>query len=232
MENFNIEHVPTESANGGVLLYIRKAINYKLRPDLMIYKKRELESVFIEIIQKDSKNMVVWCIYRHPCMQHSEFDDEYLKPLSEKLISENKVILLDFNIDLLCDQCDSNKNVSDFLDMRYSTNLVPNITSPTRLLSWSQTLIDNIFSSIINDDCIAGNLISPISDHHAQFLIIPNYTKTQNSKKDFYKPNFKHFSSKKFIMDLVWRKWKVVISHGLPTEFWNQSIKKYLQKIY
>ena len=41
-------------------LYIRKAIiNYKLIPDLMIYKKRELESVFIEIIQKDSKNMVV-----------------------------------------------------------------------------------------------------------------------------------------------------------------------------
>ena len=63
LENFNIEHVPTESANGGVLLYIRKAINYKLRPDLMIYKKRELESVFIEIIQKDSKNMVVGCMY-------------------------------------------------------------------------------------------------------------------------------------------------------------------------
>ena len=81
LENFNIEHVPTESANGGVLLYIRKAINYKLRPDLMIYKKRELESVFIEIIQKNSKNMVVGCIYRHPCMQHSEFDDEHLKPL-------------------------------------------------------------------------------------------------------------------------------------------------------
>ena len=39
-ENFNIEHVPTESANGGVLLYIRKAINYKLRPDLIIYIKR------------------------------------------------------------------------------------------------------------------------------------------------------------------------------------------------
>ena len=40
LENFNIEHVPTESANEGVLLYIRKAINYKLRPDLIIYKKR------------------------------------------------------------------------------------------------------------------------------------------------------------------------------------------------
>ena len=39
LENYNIEHVPTESANGGVLLYIKKAIHYKLRPDLMIYKK-------------------------------------------------------------------------------------------------------------------------------------------------------------------------------------------------
>ena len=44
---------------GGVLLYVRKAINYKLRPNLMIYKIRELKSVFIEIIQKDSNNMVV-----------------------------------------------------------------------------------------------------------------------------------------------------------------------------
>ena len=67
LENFDTEHVPAESANGGVLLYIRKAIN-KLRPDLMIYKKRELKSVFIEIIQKDSKNMVVGCIYSiHVC---------------------------------------------------------------------------------------------------------------------------------------------------------------------
>ena len=51
MENCNIEYVSTESPNGEVLLYIKKAINYnKLRPDLMIYKKRELESFFIKII--------------------------------------------------------------------------------------------------------------------------------------------------------------------------------------
>ena len=136
-------------------------------------------------------------------MQQSEFIGEYLKPASEKSIVENKEVLLlgEFNIDLL--KCDSNKNVSDFLDIIYSTNLLPNITSPTRLTSHSQTLIDNIFSSVINDDCIACNLISPISDHHAQFLIISSYTIiTQNSKKDICKWNFKHFSSKKFIIDL------------------------------
>ena len=144
----------------------------------MIYKKRELESVFIKIIQKN------------------------FRTLSERLISENKEVMLlgDFNIDLL--KCDSNRNVSDFLDIIYSTNVLPNITFPTRLTSRSQTLMYNIFSSVINDDCVAGNLISPISDHHAQFLIIPNYTITQNSKKDMYKRNFKHFSSKKLITDL------------------------------
>ena len=117
-------------------------------------------------------------------MQQSDFNDGYLKPLSEKLISETKVVMLlgDFNIDLL--KYDSNKNVSDFLDIIHSANLFPNITSPTRLRSRSQTIIDNIFSSVVNDKYIAGNLISPISDHDEQFLVISSYTKTQNSKKD------------------------------------------------
>ena len=134
MENYYIENVPTESANRGVLLYIKKAINYKLRPDLMIYKKRELESVFIEIIQRNSKTSL------------------------KKWISENEEVILpgDFNIDLL--KCDSNNNVSDFLDIIYSTNILPNITSPTRLTSCSQTLTDNFFSSVVNDGWLQGIL--------------------------------------------------------------------------
>ena len=62
-------------------------------------------------------------------MQHSEFNDEYLKEV---------ILLGDFNTDLL--KCDSNKNVSDPLDIIYSTDLVPNIIFPTRLTSQSQTL--------------------------------------------------------------------------------------------
>ena len=62
-------------------------------------------------------------------MHRSEFNDEYLKPLSEKLISENKEVILigDFNIDLL--KGDSNKNVSDFL-----TSYIPLILFLTLLL--------------------------------------------------------------------------------------------------
>ena len=72
------------------------------------------------------------------------------------------MLLGDFNFNLL--KCDSNKNVSHFLNIKYSTNLLPNIISTARLTGCSQLLIDNIFNSVITDYCIAENLISPIPD--------------------------------------------------------------------
>ena len=77
--------MPTKSANGGALLYIKNGINYKLRPDLNINKDKELESIFIEIITKNSKNILVGCIYRHPCMHPKEFNSLFLKSLTIKL---------------------------------------------------------------------------------------------------------------------------------------------------
>ena len=45
---------------------------------------------------------------------------------------------------------------------------------PTRITSHSNTLIDNIFSNVIEPDIISGNLTATISDHMHQFAIIPN----------------------------------------------------------
>ena len=46
MPGYNIEHTPTESSDGGTLLYMKQGINYKLRKDLQICKSKELESTF------------------------------------------------------------------------------------------------------------------------------------------------------------------------------------------
>lgn len=54
--NCNNEHIPTKSANKEVSLYIKKAVNYKLRPGLIMYKKSELKLVFIEISQRSSEH--------------------------------------------------------------------------------------------------------------------------------------------------------------------------------
>ena len=68
--------MPSKSANGGALLYIRDTINNKLRPDLnKAEKEKELESIFIEILKETSKNVRIGCIYRHPYMHLKEFND-------------------------------------------------------------------------------------------------------------------------------------------------------------
>ena len=54
--NYNTEHTPTESDKGGALLYISKEINYKTGDDLKIYKKKPLESKFIEVLSGSNKN--------------------------------------------------------------------------------------------------------------------------------------------------------------------------------
>ena len=136
LPGFTYERMPTKSTNGGALLYIKNGINYKLRPDLNINKEKELESIFIEIITKNSKNIIFSCIYRHPCMHSQEFNSLFLKSFTNKLSKESKkeiILLGDFNMDLI--KTNTNNNGSEFLDIIYSSYLIPHITSPTRLTS-------------------------------------------------------------------------------------------------
>ena len=60
LQNHKIEHTPTESEKGGSLLYISSDLNYKVRNDLQMYKSKELESVFIEIVNKGKKKYYHW----------------------------------------------------------------------------------------------------------------------------------------------------------------------------
>ena len=192
--NYTIEQCPTESSNGGTLLYIKKDIIYKVRYDHKKYKSKEIESIYIEIIKRNQKNIIVGCIYKHPHMEAYEFNHCYMDVLSEKLLKEkNKEVILmgDFNIDLL--KYETNNNSSEFLDIIYSSSLIPRLTSPTRISPRSKTLIDNIFTTDTYDETIAGNLMTSISDHLAQFVIFPNTT-NKVKEKDKYQRDFKNFN--------------------------------------
>ena len=229
LPNYNIEQTPTESTKGGALLYIKSCLNYKLRPYLQIYKSKELESIFIEIIHPNKKNMIIGCLYRHPSMNPTEFNEDYLTKLSEKLIKENKDILLmgDFNFDLL--KSESNKDTSLFLDLIYNTNLFPTITSPTRLTSRSNTLIDNIFSNILADDSISGNTDFAISDHLGQFLMLPFTFKADCKPKNIYQRNLKFFVEENFLNDMKKVKWDQIINTEKGDT--NMSFNTFLKKI-
>ena len=148
----------------GALLYISKKFNYKPRNDLLLYKPLHLETVFVEIIFPKKSNLIVGCIYKHPCMSISEFND-VISPVLQQISLENRTIIIlgDFNIDLI--KCSTDSNTSEFLNLVSSYNLLPFITLPTRITDRSQTLIDNIFSNSTSTQIISGNLTSTVSDH-------------------------------------------------------------------
>ena len=162
------EHTPTESSKGGTLLYLDKNLKYKLGKDLNIYHKGMIESTFTELINKNEKNMVAGCFYKHPKQTIPNFLDNNLLPLLEKLSYENKQILItgDFNIDLLNY---NDKNTAQFLETVFSYSYLPFIDTSTRVTAHSKTLIDNIFYNKTMVNITAGNVSFVISDHLIQF---------------------------------------------------------------
>ena len=164
LKGYNIEHCLTESWNGGALQYY----TYKndLIYDLVRYICWELEFVYIEIVMPRNKNVIIGCIYRHPNMQLSKFNECFLSELSTKLSKERKkeiLLLGDFNIDLL--KSHENRDSLNVLDIMFSNSFMPHITSPTRISLRLRTLTDNIFSTDQSDNLIAGNIITNISVH-------------------------------------------------------------------
>ena len=86
-----------------------------------------------------------------------------------------------FNIDIL--KYDSNCNSVAFLGDMHENLLLPYITLPTRVTPRSQTLTDNIFSNIIAEDIISGNIMTTISDHYIQFVLFKNQIKSKTNIK-------------------------------------------------
>ena len=124
-----------------------------------------MKSTFIEIVNPRKSNIIVGVIYRQPSEDLADFNCNYLNKLLENTSKEQKSILLlgDFNDNLL--NYNEHNETNDFLDSCASNSFIPLILQPTRITSHSNTLIDNIFSNVIDSDIVSGNLIATISDH-------------------------------------------------------------------
>ena len=90
------------------------------------------------------------------------------------------VLLGEFNADLL--QYDHDVELADFLDAIYSKLLLPSISSPTRIVLTSATLINNIFTNDYDNTFTIGNLASALLDDLAQILIFPIQNRTRHKE--------------------------------------------------
>ena len=206
-------NTPTEASKGGVLLYVANGINFKPRNDLNIYKSKELESAFIEIINPKEVNSIVGVIYKHPCINGDIFNNDYLKPLLSKLATQNNkniYIAGDFNFDLI--KASTDRETIDFYNSMTSNFLLPLITLPTKINTFKDTLIDNIFTNQFNPDFKTGNITIGISDHLPSFMIVPKNNQNHLPKNhNVYRRDTKRFNKENFLRDFSYINWDKAI---------------------
>ena len=176
------------------------------------------------------RNIIVGVIYRHRSMDLTDFNCNYLNKLLENISKEQKSVfpLGDFNVNLF--NYNEPNQTNEFLDYLASNSFISLILQPTRITSHSNTLIDNIFSNVIDPDIISGNLTATISDHLPQFSIIPNMlSNISGNKSNIYERDWSKFDQENFILDYFSVDWEDL----LKTDELNagNSTRMYLDKI-
>ena len=191
--------MPTAASKGDTLTYIDNSLRYKTRNDLKLYKEREIESTFLEVIEPNKKNKIIGCIHKHSNVPVAEFTHDYMSPLLEKLSREKKgtILMGDFNINIL--NCDSDKDTADFVDTIYASSLYLTINTPTRITATSKTLI----IMILLKKYAAGNIATSIFDHLTQFLMIRDQTTIFENYKKKEVPKIRKFDKENFFADLT-----------------------------
>ena len=156
--------------------------------------------------------------------------------LIEKLAGENKNIYLlgDFNIDLINKY--GNIETTAFFDTLTANLFVRHIILPTRITNTNKSLIDNIFSNSENfKEGISGNFTVPISDHLAQFLLIPGSQEKITESQSKYSRNRKNFDRENFILDLLEIDWSTILMQTQKIQmedciFLSLKIRKLIKK--
>ena len=104
------------------------------------------------------------------------------------------------------------------------------LLQPTRITSYSNTLIDNIFSSVIDPSIISGNVTATISDHLPLFSIIPNmFGNIPGDKSNIYERGWSKFERENFILDYFSVEWEDLLKIDELNA--DNSTKKFLDKI-
>ena len=70
--------------------------------------------------------------------------------------------------------------------------------------------MSNIFSNNIEDGSISGNIVTTISHHYAQFLLLQNLNNKNPTKGEIYHQDFKKLNKNNLERDLVNTNWDAI----------------------
>ena len=149
---------------GGLAIYVHNTLDFKI-PKKQSINSNDILCACIEIIRKNTKNILVLCIYRTLRGDSHKFLNEiktvicksHGKPLF--LVGDLVINSLDYSI---------NTNVHDFLILVFQNGVFPLVNRPARVTKSSATIIDIVLTNtIIDSEVQSGITKTDISDHFA-----------------------------------------------------------------
>jgi len=107
-----------DGPRGGVGLFIKDNLIYKLRDDISVFIPHIFNQFFIEITNAHGKNLIIGVIYRTNSGPHAHLDifSRTMQDIMDTIQHENKpcVFMGDMNIDLL--KCGDHSKTNEYLD--------------------------------------------------------------------------------------------------------------------
>ena len=150
---------------GGVCLYIRSNVNYKVRYDL---QSEILENLIVEITKPRSKSILVSIWYKPPDSPVSLFTE--FETMIGALDAENLEFFLlgDLNVDFTPSIKSPNKSTLVELFDIYGLSQI--IEEPTRITEKSNTMIDLCLTNILST-VDSGVIHLSISEHSMVYIV-------------------------------------------------------------
>ena len=167
--------------------------------------------------------MNIISIYRSPDTCKDTFTDSL-----DNLLKNNKqktYLCCDFDIDLI--KAHNHHKTERFINTKFGMGFHPLITKPTRITSYSATLIDNIFTNNSEFRAKSGIIITDISDH------LPVFTCNRGKyKKKYYakKISQRNITEKDaFLAELSKTDWTSTIHSTDVNNCYNDFIKTFIR---
>ena len=232
LDNYDIIRKDRLQNGGGVCIYLRSSINYKIRSDLI---SSDLEAVCVEITKPHSRPFIVTTVYRPPNASSDFFD--HFEKLIKQIDEEDKEMYLigDLNCDMLKKEKLSNNMPTKKLNSVYELyQLSQLIDEATRITMTTSSLIDHITTNTPEKISHSGVIHTGISDHSLVFAIRNIRVMQRNEKNCVEIRNMKNFDEKKFIDELLNQHWDYVYFFGddpnAMWEIWKELFLEVLDK--
>ena len=114
---------------------------------------------------------------------------------------------LRFYVNLL--NYNENNQTNEFLESLTSNSFKSLVLELIRITSYSNTLIDKIFSNVTDPDIISGNLTAPVLDHLPQLSIISNmFGNISGNKSNIYEKDWSKFDQDNFVLNYFSVNWE------------------------